>query len=354
MSSSCKRPTTESLRRPEPCRIDAKVKRRTGDPKWWCTTHAQPAWGEGGARLDRCPGSEDEPPDADDVLELDLDQFDSVGVWGALAPAIVAGQVVVYPGAVHVHARSTAGGPKAIDRSCAIVHLRRGELNVTIDGEDARAWSLSAVAGVPVADVRCRHCGRGHTDRDEFAVRPHLKHQCAWCSRDFWVRDPSVGNLLVPDAVLLNSADRPTPVPTPEHLDVDTARIGGIAIWATNPAIVWSGPRAESEGLHVHVWDGDGRPLVDDTFGSVAVDGQSIDAVQLRRLQVLRSIPAVAALVATVVCDACESAEVVEIGEWEPSTEHRCVRCTNVVRTRRRLAANPLVALERELRRRLP
>ncbi len=351
MSSSCNRPTTESLRRREPCRIDSVVNRRTGDPKWWCSTHAQPAWGAGGARLDRCAGSGDEPPDDDDVVDLDLDEIAVVGIWGALAPALSAGRVRVHPGAVHVHARATPGGPKTIDRSYAIVRLRRGDVAAVIDGEDARAWSVSAVARVPVSDVRCRHCGRGHTDRDEFAVRPHRKHQCCWCSRDFWVTDPSVGNLLVPVATLLNPATRAQPVLSQDHLDLGTSDIGGIAVWATNPAIVWVGARPESEGIHVHVWDRSSQLVVDDTFGSVAVDGEVLEPDQLQRLQVLRSIPAVAGRVATVPCAACGSADVTEDQEWQPSTEHRCVRCGSAVRTRRKVASSAILAMEQRLQR---
>lgn len=350
MGSSCtNRRTPESLRQSTRCQIDAKVKRRTGDPKWWCETHGQPAWGPGGAALDHCVGSSEEPPDDDQVLDVDLDDVMGLGVWGALMPAFAAGQVDLESGPVHVHVRALPDGPKLIDGSYQQVRLRWGENVVVVDGEDARAWTMSAVAGVSVVDVSCRHCGRQHTDRDEFAVRPHKKHQCTRCSRDFWATTPSVGNPLASTGQHLGLPARTGPTPSRLRLELETREISGIAIWASSPAIVWMGERAEVAGLHVHAWDTNGRLMVDETFGAISIDGADIGLVDLRHLQVARSLPGIAERIDTVACEVCGSTAVVESQPWAPSTSHDCTDCGAMTRTRLRRVSNRLVTIERAI-----
>jgi hypothetical protein len=54
---------------------------------------------------------------------------------------------------------------------------------------------------------------------------------------------------------------------------------GGIQIWGSNPAIVWTASRHEKAGIHVHAFrrDGDGTPERDETFSEVVIDGVRLD-----------------------------------------------------------------------------
>ena len=66
------------------------------------------------------------------------------------------------------------------------------------------------------------------------------------------------------------------PIRASEDLDIRQSDYpGGIQIWASNPAILWTAPRPEQEGIHVHLFsDRHGPPVVDETFDLVRVDGR--------------------------------------------------------------------------------
>src|SRR5437867_8493135 len=113
---------------PEPCRIVAHVKRRTGKKKWWCETHQCAAWGPDGARLERCFLADAPQVAPEDILDLNLDAYPGgVAFWGALAPAYDSSRLG-YERGIHVHARLLPGGPKAIDRTYSEVRVYGGAL----------------------------------------------------------------------------------------------------------------------------------------------------------------------------------------------------------------------------------
>ena len=60
-------------------------------------------------------------------------------------------------------------------------------------------------------------------------------------------------------------------------------------IWASTPAIVWTGSRPQEVDIHVHVFRGT-ECVVDDTFEEVALNGKSLDRHSLIQAMIGRTI----------------------------------------------------------------
>lgn len=340
----CKHEILESKRGAGPCRIEAKVKLRNGKPNWWCRTHGQPAGAPDGAALSECPGAWLDPLSDDEVLELDLDQGET-SVWGALPPAIEIGDVDQESGKVHVHHRPSAGAPKEIDRSFAMITLRKGDAEVRVEGTAAVAASVSELTGRQTAALTCPHCGEVHIDELKFATFEHAKHLCNSCGRNFRVRQPSISNPLAAASAALGLPERVAAVRPDRPLDLRSDDYRGITLFPTNAAIVTTSSRPEEVGIHVHAWAQDGTLAVDETYSAVTVDDLQIDEGLLRVLAVQRSL-AHGAPIVSLTCFSCGRALVDRAGSFlEPSTHHICSQCGADTRTRRRVFVNPLASL---------
>lgn len=336
---------------PNPCNIRAEVRNRNGQPRWWCDVHGAPAWGPHGERLERCPGYGGEPPDPNDVLRLDPREFaGGVGIWGALSPVYCTGPVVADWG-VHVHARLTPEASKVIDRTYALVRLVTDDQVIEIDAASATAAVVANVFGFELKTLRCPHCNEMHLDREEFGASPHRKHQCNRCGRAFFDPDgePSISN---PVAGLRGSS--PAPVPSQVDLVIRQSDFpGGVAIWGSNPALLWTSDRPETEGLHVHARSTAGEIVIDDTYRSVVIDGVELDDHMARILMVQQSLAYLRARVVAVDCPSCSEPHF-DDGQHalHPHVEHLCSRCgaTFSIRGRRRLVVcNPIVSILEKL-----
>lgn len=338
---TCKHNIPESLHGAGACAIRAEVKLRNGKPKWWCHTHGLAAGAPDGVALEQCPGAWFKPIQDDMRLELDLADGE-IAVWGALAPALTHGDVPDEPGKVHVHRRRVAGASKDIDRSFDIVVLRNGAREVTVEGMAAVAYSVSELAGRDMTTLTCPHCGGKHIDEKMFATRAHSKHQCNACGRNFNDRTgPSVGNPLADASGTLALPPVPKPQPADRSIEIRVGGYSGIAMWPSNSAIVSTMRRAEEEGVHVHAWQ-DGRLVIDETYGTVVLDGERIDKDDLRALAVQRALAEGAPIVA-VACKACGNSFVSPSTGWiEPRTSHECTSCRSITKTRRKSFVNPL------------
>jgi hypothetical protein len=128
---------------------------------------------------------------------------------------------------------------------------------------------------------------------------------------------------------------------------------GGIQVWGSNPAIIWSSEKAEEEGIHVHAYKRDSElPDCDDTFSAVEIDGVELDPVMVRTLMAQKSLPHLEARVVSLKCDRCDEMEF-STGEqaFTPAVGRPCSKCGGHLSgpTRlRRMVGNPLIAtLER-------
>ena len=341
--------TCGTARRPSPlpCDIRADVKRRNGSPKWWCHTHGAEAWDSAGNALSACVGSVPKASPDEDSLELDVSKYPGgVGLWGAVDPVYAWG-ISSQDYGIHVHARKFPSGPKVIDSTYSEVTVISGNERHPVDTVSAVNFLVSRVVGVSLTSLTCPRCSHVHLDVAEFAVKDHVKHQCNWCGRDFWARSPSVSN---PCATLQDVfGTRPEPVPSALSLNIRQSDFTGLAIWGSNPAILWTAPSAEQEGIHVHAAGPDGTLLVDDTYQSVTIDGYDLDPLQVRLLMVQRALPQLTGRIRALTCSQCGTAHL-DMGPFavESSTNHDCERCGQALihsGRLRKVVSNPLVSV---------
>jgi hypothetical protein len=294
-----------------------------------------------GEALESCPGAWFDPVPDDQCLELDAASGE-IAIWGVIPPAITFGKVEPEHGRVHVHRRAAGQDKKDIDRSFDIVTVRNGDHALIIEGIAAAAYSISELSDREVVALKCTHCGEIHIDELKFATRPHAKHLCNSCGRNFFDRQPSISN---PLAEANKQLGLPQPLP-PEHaerpLAIVTSAYARIALWPSNAAIVSTMSRSEESGIHVHAWNADDEMVIDETHSPVVIDGQTIDEVQLRRLAVQRAL-AHGAPVISKDCNECGMSLCSPTEGWiEPVTVHSCSECGKETRTRRRCFLNPL------------
>lgn len=246
---------------------------------------------------------------------------------------------------MHVHHRHEAAGEKDLDRSYDIVRVRIGAATETIEGMAAQAFAISELTEMKVQPLMCPHCGEVHIDELMFATRPHVKHLCNSCGRNFRDRSPSISNPLggaqarlgLPQPQPAKQVDRP--------LDISSGDFTGIAIWPSNRAIISTMSRPEDKGLHLHAWSDTGELEIDDTYSPVVLDGEVIDEQLLRRLTVQRALAGSSdnGLIFSLACVECGHSILSPTEGWiQPSTRHTCDSCGAENRTHRKSFLNPL------------
>lgn len=338
------------------CHVTAVGLRRDGRMRYWCLTHKADATGKYGRKLAVCRGAGIEPISEAQTLTLDLDQFrGGVALWGAVPPVYDTTRLPLDRG-IHVHAREVPGGEKVHDTTFRAVKVTGGKLpagSLTIYELDAVYYMVSSVFGFGVHFIECSLCGYPHLDKDWFSVHPHRRHLCAGCGHHFRDTATGIGN---PIAELQRATGLATrePVPAGRTLNISQSDYpGGMQIWGSNPAIIWSAAKAEEAGIHVHAFKGDSdRPEIDDTFSTVTIDGVTLDAAMVRTLMAQNGLPHIAGRVFSMRCVDCNRpAFDADEAAFTPEVGRRCSKCGGSLRGSGRLRkaiANPLVeVLER-------
>lgn len=295
-------------------------------------------------------------------FRLDPDEFPGgVALWGAVEPVYNTASEPAERG-IHVHARAHAGGRKSIDQTFDAVELpvRRdlySDERVVVTAETAVAFYISRFLGRTIVGLFCPVCNTPHLDSDWFAVKPHRLHLCHGCNRLFRQETRRVSNPLEMVRHQLGIVGTfAEPVRAKGEVDIrQTDYPGGLQIWASNPALIWTSTRREQEGIHVHGWQRPGAvPKLDGTFGSVRIDGIALDEEQLRVFMAQNALFYLRGKVVALDCPSCGS-HVFNRGEaaFKPKNEHSCQSCGTVFATknRRRVVSNPFVATIKALKR---
>lgn len=339
---------------PHGCRISAIGKRRDGGTKYWCFEHRADATAKYGTPAEQCRYAHVPRPTADETLVLYESQFPGgIALWGSVPPVYDTTTQPLDRG-VHVHARQSYRSKKIIDNTYreVIFHpTATGLRPITISELDAIYFMVSSVLGFPMRYVECTLCGYPHLDRDWFSVHAHGKHLCAGCGKTFRDSVSSVGNPLA--AVVKTCPERVPAVPATKTISIRQQDYpGGLQIWGSNPAIIWTSNIPEEAGIHIHAYGHGSDPDIDDTFARVILDGVEIDAHQIRTLMAQSALPHILGRIVTVHCSSCGSATF-DQGEraFTPSTEKICPGCGTPASPHgrlRKVVSNPMVAtLER-------
>jgi hypothetical protein len=291
-----------------------------------------------------------------DVLNIDPSAYPGgIALWGALPPVFDTTQMGIERG-VHVHARMVPGSKrKEIDTSYAVVNVVSGAQTVSISEDAAVAYVAAAILGLPLKYITCPHCASPHLDLADYALDSHRKHLCLHCQQLFEDSDRAIGNPIVLAKKLLNDETVERPMKKVErHLKIDQRDpvfSGGVRLWGTHPAILWTAEREEEEGIHVHAYHaGEENASVDQTYGRVTIDGIDLNPRALRAFMVQQQAPAVQGKLARVVCARCSKAIVEDKAPRAvtPSTDHVC-DCGHVTTSAEPVIANEMPELFAQL-----
>lgn len=343
------------------CHIHVVPKPRNGKSRYWCVAHEASATARFGGRMQRCEGAY---RTVAHYRRFRLDPADfhgGVALWGAVEPVFNTARQPAERG-IHVHARQSPSGRKDIDRTFEAVEItiRRdlyNEERVLITAETAVAYHISRFLDRKIVGLFCPRCHTPHLDSDWYAVKPHRSHLCHGCNRLFRQEARRISNPLEMVRHELNIVDgRLGPVRARRRLDIRQADYpGGLQIWASNPALLWTSPRREQQGIHVHGWRGsETMPKLDGTFDEVRVDGLDLNEEQLRVFMIQNALTYLKGKIVALNCPACGE-RIFHRGEaaFRPQNEHECSACGTRFATprRRRVVSNPFVATVKALRR---
>lgn len=273
-----------------PCQIIPAGKFRNGAKRWYCKTH-QMHWG---VKADYAAASESGEVMCSNhltkmsyvinPLEIEFKDFEEIGIWCSLPPALSSEHIEKRAPKIHVHKRFANKIAKTVDRDFdAIVCSYNENLSLFKSPEITRIQVTPPAAfefvrsieeGRNMSCITCKKCGYPHLDLGDFALSPHKKHFCGNCGNDsVWSPNPIVSTPLKPlHDQFSNSNEYISPDRT---LCLDDYAGLRFELWASTPAVLWTAQRPQEKGIHVHIYKKNKR-IVDDTFGTVIFQGKEL------------------------------------------------------------------------------
>jgi len=260
---------------------------------------------------------------------------------------------------IHVHARKHEGDYKDVDGTFDAVRIKNrstlfDDSEILLTSETAVNFYLSNFMDREIRHLYCIRCGELHLDAGFYAITPHRNHLCHGCGHIFRDTGKSVSN---PVALLRKRSDIPQAPHTLKRarkkLDIKQSDCGGgIQIWASNPALLWTTTRNEESGLHVHAYDADGKEIENDTFDEVRLDGVLLNEEHIRYFMAQSTLPYLKGRIKSLHCPDCYC-PIYEDGDaaFELKAVHKC-SCGTEFKTKgkpRLLVSNPFVELRDRL-----
>lgn len=332
------------------CEVVSVGKRRDGGTRYWCLQHRADATAKYGKPATTCRAAHIAPIREQDIFALNIDKYKGgVALWGAV-PAVYDTTTLPMDRGIHLHARITAGAKKELDRTFRAVRIFSDRLpkdGIVVSDLDAIYYMVTSIFDYRMKHITCSHCGYPHLDRDWFSVHPHRRHLCAGCGKHFRDSETAIGN---PILAVRNSCDLDPQKPrmSKKKLDIKQADFpGGIQIWGSNPAFIWTSEVAEEEGIHVHAFPRNGgHPNPDETYGTVTIDGVKLDPSMVRVLMAQSALPSIKNRVLPIVCPSCAETQF-DSGEsaFTPLISRTCKQCGHQFTAPgrlRKIIANPL------------
>ncbi|MES2461346.1 MAG: hypothetical protein V4671_12250 [Armatimonadota bacterium] len=307
--------------------------------------------------------------------QLDINPKDypgGIAAWGALDPVFNTAQFSEKEG-VHIHARKNIGDKeKSIDATYDIVCVALpnvdGKVDVfQINGEDATHYNIAAIFKIQMTYLRCPDCGEVHSDRGYEAVHPHLVHRCK-CGSVFKSPKACISNPIMLLKELCGDFLQDREVIDPvgrKCINSQRRQKGGktvfvqYQIWGSNPAILWTRPKPEEGGIHVHMFlyeplSSPEKPTVDQTYGRVKIDGITLDPEQIRYLMAQQGLNHLYPCVQSLNCPSCSEAHFDRFEEAvTPHSDHVCEHCGTGFRSPKAIpltVSNPAFGAVQQLR----
>jgi len=344
------------------CRVVPVGRRRDGGMRYWCLSHKSDATAKYGKPLTGCRASHEAPMRETDTFNLNIDRYrGGIALWGAV-PAVYDTTELPMDRGIHVHARITPSAKKEMDRTFRAVRILGKllpEKGILVSELDAIYYMATSIFGYSMKHVVCSYCEYPHLDKDWFSVHPHRRHLCAGCGKYFQDSETAIGNPILAARAVCGIGTHKS-VLSNKKLNIDQEDFsGGIQIWGTNPAFIWTSNKPEEEGIHVHAFRGrGGEPDVDETYREVVINGVNLDPSMVRLLMAQSALPSIKSRVLPVDCPSCGDPQFSD-GEmaFSPVAIHTCRRCGYGFAAPGRLRktiANPLLRILNQLAERAP
>jgi len=338
------------------CNIEYLGKHRHGAPKYWCKVHFALASPNGDETPAKCERHDKPKISENDKFQLDPSVWDGgIGVWGALDPVYNTSPHEQHQSGIHLHARMVESGAKQIDYTFKEIEVKTPQENlfgepkyIKLNTEIAHAYTASMVFGKDMKCISCPHCNQPHIDADFFAVTYHKKHMCTYCGKDFLDTERGISNPVIEIQKIFKSsfADRTIKIVETELNINQKDYPGGIQIWGSNPAIIWTAKREEEAGIHIHVFKDDKgtEAFADDTYGKVTIDGIKLNGTEIRILMVQQSLTHLKGKVLAFNCPNCNEPHADRLDNAvRPHEHHLCEFCSTEFTTPIKCVGNPII-----------
>ncbi len=281
-----------------PCQIIPCGKFRRGGKRWYCKTH-QIHWGtiadfatSEKTKEVTCSNHQTKMNYVINPLEVEFVNFEEIGIWSSLPPALSSEKIEQRPPKIHVHKRISGKKKKVIDDDFdAIVCSYNQNLGLFPNTEITKIQVTPPAAfefvrsienNFEMSCISCKKCGYPHLDLGGFSEHLHKKHFCGNCGNDsIWSPEPIVSTPLKPLHDQFSNSN--TYIDPDRSINLDEYAEYKFELWASTPAVVWTADRPQEKGIHVHIYksDLDGPRIIDDTFTSVILNGKSLDRKEL-------------------------------------------------------------------------
>jgi len=283
-----------------------------------------------------------------------------IAIWGAV-PAVYDTTSLPMDRGIHVHARRKAGAKKVIDQTFRQVSVSvKTDLitqhQIAIGELDAIYHMVSRVFNKSIKFIECPFCNYPHLDRDWFSVHEHKRHLCHGCGKNFSDISIGIGNPSTALRDILEGTKKRHTVLSSEILEIHQRDYpGGIRIWGSNPAIVWTAKKSEQEGIHVHALNAKNKCEHDGTYRKVVIDGIKLDAEMVRYAMAYAAMPHISSRVVSINCPKCGKQHLDRgVLAITPHEIHDCEYCSKKFRAPGKLKktiGNPMRKFKEELAR---
>jgi hypothetical protein len=314
--------------------------------KLWCVKHHSAVVATNGVI---CLRSTIAPSAKPEILKLNAHNYPKgIAIWGVTPPVYDTTEQAT-PNGLHVHLFEDDSNHAEITCNTLYIKSQDWDDYLQMDAFAATTYMTSIVFEQIPVTLMCLNCREAHLDKGQKAVIPSRIHTCNTCNTKFETNEKCIGNPIMHIKQLLGdfATNRPT-IPASRDLNLSQKDFpGGIRIWGSNGAIIWTVPRLQKEGIHIHCFDRDSEtPLIDTTVDTLTIDGISLDAKMVRYFMAQQLLPQLQSSLSSLVCPQCSQPHF-DQDQYAliPHLNHVCEYCGNLFVSSRRVVSNPLIIM---------
>lgn len=253
-----------------------------------------------------------------------------LSIWGTVPPVYDSTYLPSSRG-LHLHIANEQDQHQEL--SCGELYVRTDSVSEYehFTWEAAYAYVASTVFQRDLITVDCPNCKLPHLDIDLWSVHTHRNHHCTNCSARFLTPSACISNPLIrAKAALGDKHIARVSQETERYLRLSQQDYpGGIRLWGSNPAIIWTFSNLEKIGIHVHCFGNDlATPVIDQTVRDLEIDGITVESQMVRTFMAQQTLPYLLPHLTDLHCPTCGAAHF-DIGENAliPHLRHTCFSC---------------------------